>query len=102
MMLADMMFRSGISVLASVLLVIPFREFAAIAAEPAVTSNDMPRFPVVEPRDAVKTIQVERGFHVELAASEPNIASPVAIAFDERERMYVVEMIDYSERREES
>lgn len=72
------------------------------AAEPTVTSNDMPRFPVVEPKDAVKTIQVKKGFHVELAASEPNTASPVALAFDERERMYVVEMIDYSERREES
>src|SRR5438270_6706092 len=71
------------------------------AAEPTVTSNDLPRFPAVEPKDALKTFQVKKGFHIELAASEPNVASPVALSFDERGRLFVVEMIDYSERREE-
>jgi putative membrane-bound dehydrogenase-like protein len=37
---------------------------------------------------------------VELVASEPLISSPVALSIDERGRMFVVEMIDYSERRE--
>lgn len=37
---------------------------------------------------------------MELAASEPNVMSPVAMAFDERGRLFVVEMIDYSERRD--
>ena len=72
-----------------------------LAAEPTVSSNDLPRFPPVEPRDAIKTFQIERGFHLELAASEPNLASPVALSFDENGRLFVVEMIDYSERREE-
>src|SRR5438094_1691493 len=71
------------------------------AAEPTVTSNDLPRFPAVEPKDALKTFHVKKGFHIELAASEPNVASPVAMSFDERGRLFVVEMIDYSERREE-
>jgi glucose/arabinose dehydrogenase len=75
---------------------------AALAAEPVVTSNDLPRFPAVEPREALKTFQVEQGFHLELAASEPNLASPVALSFDENGRLFVVEMIDYSERREET
>jgi putative membrane-bound dehydrogenase-like protein len=39
---------------------------------------------------------------LEIAACEPNIASPVAMAFDENGRLFVVEMIDYSERREET
>ncbi len=69
------------------------------AAEPELTAKDLPRVPLVPPKDAVSTIRVKKGFHVELVASEPNVASPVAMAFDERGRLYVVEMIDYSERR---
>src|SRR4051812_2488175 len=71
------------------------------AAEPEVSDQEMPRFPAVEAKDAAKTMRVRSGFGVELAASEPNVASPVALSFDENGRMYVVEMIDYSERRDE-
>src|SRR4051812_35694771 len=43
-----------------------------------VTERDLPRFPAVEPAQAIKTFQVKPGFHLELAASEPNLASPIA------------------------
>jgi putative membrane-bound dehydrogenase-like protein len=76
--------------------------FAAWAAEPTVSSNDLPRFPANEPKDALKTFRIKKGFHLEIAACEPNIASPVAMFFDENGRLFVVEMIDYSERREET
>jgi putative membrane-bound dehydrogenase-like protein len=75
---------------------------SAPCAEPTVTSNDLPRFPAVEPKNALKTLHVKKGFHAELAACEPNVVSPVALSFDENGRMYVVEMIDYSERRDET
>jgi len=75
---------------------------AAQPEQPTLTAEDLPRFPAVEPKDSIKSIQVKAGFHVELAASEPNVASPIALCFDERGRMFVVEMIDYSERREEN
>ncbi|MDB6023620.1 MAG: Cytochrome c, partial [Pedosphaera sp.] len=71
------------------------------AAEPEVTAKDLPRAPFVAVKDAVGTISVKPGFHVELVASEPKVMSPVAMAFDERGRLFVVEMIDYSERRDE-
>src|SRR5258706_4854108 len=71
-------------------------------AEPTVTSNDLPRLPAIEPKDALKTCQVKKGFHMELVACEPKVVSPVALSFDENGRMFVVEMIDYSERREET
>ena len=71
------------------------------AAEPDLTAADLPRMPPVEPKDATGTFQVKQGFHVELVASEPLVATPVALSFDERGRMFVVEMIDYSERRDE-
>src|SRR5690242_14868646 len=74
---------------------------SARAAEPLITAKDLPRVPAVEPKDVLGTFRIEKGFHVQLVASEPLIASPVAMAFDERGRLFVVEMIDYSERREE-
>jgi putative membrane-bound dehydrogenase-like protein len=73
---------------------------ASRADEPTITAKDLPRMPLVPPQDAVKTIVVKKGFQVVLAASEPNVYSPVAMAFDERGRLFVVEMIDYSERRD--
>ncbi len=71
------------------------------ASEPEVTSKDLPRAPLVAPADATRTIRVKKGFHMELVAFEPSIASPVAMCFDERGRLFVAEMIDYSERRDE-
>jgi len=74
---------------------------AASAAEPGVTASDLPRVQATEPDAALATIQVRPGFHMELMAAEPRVTSPVAMAFDEAGRIYVVEMRDYSERRPE-
>lgn len=49
----------------------------------------------LEPEEARKTIHVDPGLRVELAAAEPQITSPVAMAFDEDGRLWVVEMRDY-------
>jgi putative membrane-bound dehydrogenase-like protein len=70
----------------------------AHAAEPEVKPGDLPRVPPTPPEKAAATFTVRPGFHVELMVSEPLIASPVAISWDEDGRLYVVEMIDYSER----
>src|SRR6266850_3441829 len=74
---------------------------ALLGAEPTVDPKDLPRVPATEPTDALKTFTVREGFRMELAAAEPLVVSPVAMAFDEEGRLFVVEMIDYSERREE-
>ncbi len=63
--------------------------------------DDWARVPATEPAHAAATLQVRDGFRVEVVASEPLIASPVAMAFDEQGRLYVAEMRDYSERRDE-
>ncbi|NBV84908.1 MAG: hypothetical protein EBS01_01285, partial [Verrucomicrobia bacterium] len=63
-------------------------------------SKDLPRYPAVEPKDAVATWKVKPGFELQLAANEPQVRDPVAISFDENGRMFVVEMIDYSEMRD--
>jgi putative membrane-bound dehydrogenase-like protein len=52
-------------------------------------------YPPYAPEDALTTIQVAEGFRVELVASEPLVADPVAMEIDEAGRMYVVEMHGY-------
>lgn len=63
-------------------------------------AKDLPRYPAVEPKDAIATWKIKKGFKLELAAHEPQVRSPIAISFDERGRMFVCEMIDYSELRD--
>ena len=41
--------------------------------------------------------EIDGHFRLKLAASGPDVADPVAGAFDERGRMWVVELIEYSE-----
>jgi putative membrane-bound dehydrogenase-like protein len=69
----------------------------AVAVDPA---KDLPRYPAVEPQDAIAMWQVKPGFALQLAAHEPQVRDPIAICFDERGRMFVCEMIDYSEMRD--
>lgn len=47
------------------------------------------------PADALASFEVADGFQIELIASEPLIADPVAMEIDEYGRMYVVEMHGY-------
>jgi putative membrane-bound dehydrogenase-like protein len=61
------------------------------AADPKPTGPNSP----LTPEQAIATFRVEPGVRVEIAASEPATADPVAIAFDERGRMYVVENRGY-------
>ncbi len=60
-------------------------------------SSELPRIAPVEPQQALVLFVSAPGFHVELAAAEPLVMDPVAAAFDEDGRLYVVEMRDYSE-----
>jgi putative membrane-bound dehydrogenase-like protein len=64
-------------------------------------AKELPRYPAVEPSAAIATWKVKPGFKLQLAAHEPQVRDPIAICFDERGRMFVCEMIDYSERRDE-
>lgn len=60
----------------------------------AADESAPPKSPL-SPEEARKLFQVDAGLRVELVASEPQIESPVAMAFDERGRLWVVEMLDY-------
>ena len=47
------------------------------------------------PAEAQKLFNVPQGFEVRLFASEPEVVNPVAMSFDERGRLWVVELYEY-------
>ena len=49
------------------------------------------------PDESLRAIVPRPGFHVELAAAEPLLRSPVAIDFDEDGRLYVAEFPEYNQ-----
>lgn len=71
------------------------------AAAPDVPARELPRIPPTAPAEAVATCALRPGFRLELMAAEPLVVDPVALAFDETGRLFVIEMRDYSEHREE-
>ncbi len=57
----------------------------------ALKASDGP----LSPKEAMASFKLEPGLKLELVASEPMVVDPVAIAFDERGRMYVAENRGY-------
>ncbi len=66
--------------------------------EPAVSADELPRIPPKSPSESKASIELVSGFEIELVAAEPLVFDPVAFSFDGRGRLFVVEMIDYSEQ----
>lgn len=52
------------------------------------------QFPL-SPEESMKLVQVPVGFELQLFASEPDIVNPMAMAWDEKGRLYVIETEDY-------
>ncbi len=60
-------------------------------------SAELPRIKPVEPKQALATFKVAKGFRIEQVAAEPLVTDPIAMAFDDQCRLFVVEMRGYSE-----
>lgn len=80
------LFRAAGSACATLLLCLPLR-----AADTSAMTTAKP----LTPAQALASLQVEAGLRVELAAAEPLTASPCAVAWDERGRMFVAENRGY-------
>lgn len=65
------------------------------AAEPSPQELSFPRVAPKEPSEALETFEVLDGFQMQLVASEPLVADPVDIAYDENGLAYVVQMSGY-------
>src|SRR5215218_2406610 len=51
--------------------------------------------PALSPAEAQKKFTLPAGFDVRLFASEPMVINPVAMTWDERGRLWVVELFEY-------
>ncbi|MCA9195934.1 MAG: c-type cytochrome [Planctomycetales bacterium] len=60
-------------------------------------AQQLPRIAPHEARESLDTFTLDTRFRIEQVAAEPLVTDPVAIAFDEWGRAYVVEMRGYSE-----
>ncbi|EGG30979.1 cytochrome c, class I [Aequoribacter fuscus] len=59
------------------------------------TQLDTEPAPILNPQEALKAFRIAPGFNIELVAFEPLVEDPVAMAWDEYSRLYVVEMRGY-------
>lgn len=75
--------------LAGVCAVLSFGAFGACG-----TRSEGPA-PVLTPAEAIADFEVEEGFVVELVAAEPDVVAPVALTFDAKGALWVVEMRGY-------
>ena len=62
---------------------------AASAADPKPADKPIPA------KDAAKAMTLPDGFTATLFAGEPDVVQPIAITFDDRGRMWVVECLSY-------
>lgn len=49
----------------------------------------------LSPEESMKRAQVPAGFELSLFAAEPDVVNPIAITWDHRDRLWVVEALDY-------
>lgn len=61
-------------------------------------TQKVPPGPPLSPEQAMTKMTLPPGFRVELVASEPALQNPVAMAFDDRGRIYVTESFEYPRR----
>ncbi len=65
---------------------------------PKPLNTEAPEAKLTSPEDALKGITVPDGFKVTLFAAEPDINQPIALATDDRGRLWVAENYTYAER----
>jgi putative membrane-bound dehydrogenase-like protein len=68
---------------------------ATLCSTTAATGVQLDQNRPLSPDEALGSFALEPGYRIELVAAEPLIKSPVAMAFDERGRLYVVENRGY-------
>jgi putative membrane-bound dehydrogenase-like protein len=68
----------------------------ALASGSRLTAADAkPADRPIPPKDAAKAMTVPAGFKVTLFAGEPDVVQPIAMTFDDRGRLWVVECLSY-------
>src|SRR5262249_54924187 len=65
-----------------------------VLAEPKPADLDAPPKPL-SPAEAAKKFKVPNGLAISLCVSEPDVAQPLSISFDDRGRMWVLQYRQY-------
>ena len=68
---------------------------ASAQLPPGVTDSQKPGEVPLPPAEALKKLTVPPGFRVQLFAGEPQVMQPIAMEFDDRGRLWVVENFSY-------
>lgn len=75
---------------------IPIPEFRDAEIPNYEKKDPAPRFQLpLSPEESMKLVQIPMGFELQLFASEPMIINPIAMTWDERGRLFVIETTDY-------
>jgi putative membrane-bound dehydrogenase-like protein len=71
--------------------------FLTAVPSSAEAPPDAPKPPrgALAPEEELKTFQLQAGYQIQLAAAEPQVVDPVAMAFDEHGKLYVAELRVY-------
>lgn len=80
----------------SALLVAQVGDRAAIDTAPPPADWRIPPAPVRSPEESMRLMDLQPGFRIELVAAEPLVQDPIAFAFDERNRLWVLEWPSYN------
>ena len=65
---------------------------------PDVFDTQDPGDGLTSPQKALQGITIPPGFHVSLFATEPDVRQPIAMAMDDRGRLWIAENYTYAER----
>src|SRR5262245_5576069 len=66
-----------------------------VGLPPGVKDTQNPKDVPPSPEEAVRRFKSPDGFNVTLFAGEPNVCQPIAMAFDDRGRLWVAECFSY-------
>jgi putative membrane-bound dehydrogenase-like protein len=70
-------------------------------ARPKALSPDLYKYSGLSPQKAAEVMTVPAGFDVKLFAGEPDVQQPIALALDDRGRLWVAEAYSYPIRRKD-
>jgi putative membrane-bound dehydrogenase-like protein len=82
-------------VLALPILGIALHPLSAIAQD--IYDSQAETIPKLTPEDAVASAKLPEGFRMQVAASEPDVQQPIALAWDPRGRLWIAENYTYAE-----
>lgn len=75
-----------------VLGIVAWRFFATPSPEQILAAIEIPPSPVLDPDEELASFRLAPGFRAERVAAEPLVVDPVAMDWDDRGRLFVVEM----------